>query len=155
MNKAIIKGNITRQPEVSYTPKGTAICSFGVAVSKRWKNDAGEQHEKTTFIECKCWGKTGEVICQHFDKGSPILLEGELDVEQWEDKQSGQKRSKMLVLVQNFEFCGDKRQAEEKPQGRTQRPPQRETRQAPARQPAKPAEEVADDDFQEDDEIPF
>lgn len=129
MNLVIIKGNLTRDPELKYTPKGTAITEFGVAINKTWTNDAGEKKEKVTFIDVKFWGKGGEVVAQYFTKGKPILIQGELDVEQWEDKATMQKRSKVVITAQSFEFCGGDKPSTPAPgrDERQQRQPQRQT----------------------------
>lgn len=129
MNLVIIKGNLTRDPELKYTPKGTAITEFGVAINKTWTNDAGEKKEKVTFIDVKFWGKGGEVVAQYFTKGKPILIQGELDVEQWEDKATMQKRSKVVITAQSFEFCGGDKPSTPAPgrdERQQQRPPQRQ-----------------------------
>lgn len=106
MNKVILKGNLTRDPEVRYTPKGTPVAEFAVATNRRWKDEAtGELREEATYTECRAWGRTGELVGQHFSKGRPILLEGRLAQEEWDDKETGKKRRKTLVIVNEFEFC--------------------------------------------------
>jgi len=111
--KVLIIGNITRQPEVRYLPAGTAICEFSVAVNEQWKAENGEKREKTTFVDCKCWAKRGEVIAEHFKKGDPIFVEGRLTQETWDDKATGAKRSKLTVTVDDFKFIGGKKGAKE------------------------------------------
>jgi single-strand DNA-binding protein len=103
-NKVILAGNLTRDPEVRYTPKGTAIARLGVAINRTWKNDAGETKEEVTFVDVDAFGRTAEVISQYLKKGRPILIEGRLRYETWDDKQTGQKRSKLGVVLDNFQF---------------------------------------------------
>ena len=106
-NKVIIAGHMTRDPEVKYLSSGSAICNFSVAVSEKWKDKtSGEMKESTAFIDCDAWGKTAEIIGQHFSKGKPILVEGRLKQENWDDKETGKKRSKLKVTVDSFQFLG-------------------------------------------------
>lgn len=111
MNIIILKGNLTRDPEVRYTPRGTAVAEFSMATNRRWMDDSGQVKEEVTFHECRCWGKSGESIGKHFVKGRPILIHGRQAQEQWEDKATGKKRSKTLNLVEHWEFCGESRGA--------------------------------------------
>lgn len=106
LNKVMLMGNLTRNPELRVTPKGTAVCQFGLAVNRRWKDDHDKDMEEVTFIDITAWGKTGEVIAKYFTKGRPIFVEGRLKFDQWEDKQSGQNRSKLSVMLERFEFLG-------------------------------------------------
>src|SRR6267142_5863980 len=103
-NKVILAGNLTRDPEVRYTPKGTAIAKLGLAINRTWKNEAGETKEEVTFVDVDAFGRTAEVISQYLKKGRPILIEGRLRYETWDDKQTGQKRSKLGVVLDNFQF---------------------------------------------------
>ena len=91
-NKVILVGNLTRDPELRYTPKGTAIAKIGLAVNRVWTNEAGEKKEEVTFVDVDAFGKTAETIGQYLKKGRPILIEGRLRYQTWEDKQSGQKK---------------------------------------------------------------
>jgi len=106
MNIVIIKGNTTRDPELRYTPNGTAICAVGVAVNEWWTDAAGEKQERVNFFDVDFWGKTGETVAQYFRKGKPILVQGKLRQDTWDDKQTGQKRSKIKIVAERFEFCG-------------------------------------------------
>lgn len=106
-NKVILGGRLVRDPELRYTPSQSAVCGFSIAVCRKFKV-GDEQREETAFIDCTAWGRTGEVINQHMKKGSPILLEGRIRQENWEDKQSGGKRSKLSVVVDGFQFVGPK-----------------------------------------------
>ena len=108
-NHTTLAGNLTRDPELKYTPKGTAICAFTIAVNRKWKSDSGEEKESVAFIDHKAFGKTGEVIAQCLKKGQPIFTVGRIDQENWDDKATGQKRSKLVVTVESFQFVGGKR----------------------------------------------
>lgn len=103
-NKVILAGNLTRDPELRYTPKGTAIARLGVAINRTWTSESGEKKEETTFVDVDAFGKQAEVIAQYFRKGRPILIEGRLRYDTWDDKQSGQKRSKLSVVLESFSF---------------------------------------------------
>jgi len=121
LNKVMLMGNLTRDPQLRFTANNTATASFGVAVNRRWKNQAGEQQEEVTFIDVDAWSRTAEVINQYFRKGDPIYVEGRLKLEQWDDKQSGQKRSKLKVVVEQFQFIGGKRDGQQKESSGTSR----------------------------------
>jgi single-strand DNA-binding protein len=103
-NKVILAGNLTRDPELRYTPKGTAIARLGIACNRKWKTETGEMKEEVTFVDVDAFGKTAETIGQYLKKGRPILIEGRLRYDTWEDKQSGQKKSKLGVVLENFQF---------------------------------------------------
>jgi single-strand DNA-binding protein len=103
-NKVILAGNLTRDPEVRYTPKGTAIAKLGMAINRTWKTDTGETKEEVTFVDVDAFGRQAEVISQYLKKGRPILVEGRLKLDQWDDKQTGQKRSRLGVVLEGFQF---------------------------------------------------
>src|SRR5258705_1714771 len=103
-NKVILAGNLTRDPEMRYTPKGTAVTKIGVAINRTWKSETGETKEEVTFVDVDAFGRTAEVIAQYLKKGRPILMEGRLRYETWEDKQTKQKRSKLGVVMESFQF---------------------------------------------------
>ncbi len=149
-NKVILVGNLTRDPELKYTPKGTAIAKIGLAVNHKWRSEAGELKEEVTFIDVEVWGKTAENVSQYMRKGSPILIEGRLKLDSWEDKQSGQKRSKLFVVGETVQFLGS-------PGGRSGEAsgdaPQ--SRPAPSAKPAAPAAESPEGDGPSDDDVPF
>ncbi len=105
-NKVILMGNLTRKPETRTTPNGQSVTSFGLAVNRTWRSQDGSQQEAVSFIDCVAWGKAGEIIAQYLDKGSAVLVSGRLDQRSWEDKESGQKRSKVEVVVEDFNFVG-------------------------------------------------
>jgi single-strand DNA-binding protein len=103
-NKVLLMGNLTRDPELKYTPKGTAIVEIGLAINRKWKSETGEAKEEVTFVDVSAFGRTAEVIAQYLKKGRPIMIEGRLKFDQWDDKQTGQKRSKLRVVCESFEF---------------------------------------------------
>jgi len=109
-NHVTLAGNLTRDPELKYTPKGTAICAFTIAINRKWKSDSGEEKESVAFIDHKAFGKTGEAIAKYLKKGQPIFTVGRLDQENWDDKATGQKRSKLVVVVESFQFVGGREQ---------------------------------------------
>ena len=97
-NRVILAGNLTRDPELRYTPKGTAIARIGLAINRTWKNEAGETKEEVTFVDVDAFGRQAEVIAQYMKKGRPLLVEGRLKLDQWEDKNTHQKQSKRSWL---------------------------------------------------------
>lgn len=103
-NKVILIGNLTRDPEVKYLPKGTAVCNIAMAVNRRWKNDAGEEKEDVYFADCKAFGKQAETIGQWVKKGHPLMIEGRLTREEWDDKKTGEKKSATRIMVESFQF---------------------------------------------------
>src|ERR1043166_1568319 len=111
-NKVILAGNLTRDPELRYTPKGTAIARIGMAINRTWKTETGETKEEVTFVDVAAFGRTAEVIAQYMKKGRPIFIEGRLKFDQWDDKQTGQKRSKLRVVCESFQFIDGNRPAE-------------------------------------------
>jgi single-strand DNA-binding protein len=104
LNKVFLIGNLTRDPELRVTPKGTAICQFGIAVNRQFKDDSGATRDETTFVDIEAWGKQGELVAKYLAKGRLAMVEGRLKLDQWEDKTSGQKRSKMKVVLENVQF---------------------------------------------------
>jgi single-strand DNA-binding protein len=151
-NKVILVGNLTRDPELRYTPKGTAIAKIGVAVNRVWTNEAGEKKEEVTFVDVDVFGRTAENVGQYMRKGRPILIEGRLRLDQWDDKQTGQKKSKLGVVAETVQFLGGTPGGGEggapAPSGapRAQRPPP----------PAAPAGEPLEGDGPpESDDVPF
>lgn len=105
-SKAIIAGNLTRDPELRSTPNGANVCSFSVAVNRTFKDAGGEQKEDVSFIDCSAWGKLGEMIAQYAKKGSGVLVSGRLSQRSWEDKNGGGKRSRTEIVVEDFNFTG-------------------------------------------------
>lgn len=105
-NKVTLMGNLTRDVEMRTTQSGQNVANFSLAVSRSWKGQDGQQQEQTSFINCVAWGKPGEIIAQYVSKGSPLLVSGRLDQRSWDDKDSGQKRSAVEVVVEDFNFIG-------------------------------------------------
>jgi len=106
-NKVILMGNLTRDPETRNTPNGQSVTNFSLAVNRTWKGADGQQNEDVSYIDCVAWGKPGEIIAQYLGKGRAVLVSGRLDQRSWEDKESGGKRSKIEVVVEDFNFVGD------------------------------------------------
>jgi len=105
-NQWIGMGNLTRDPQLSYTPNQSAVAEFGLAVNRKWKKQNESIGEEVLYIECKIWGKRAEVVSKHFKKGDPIFVIGHLKLETWE--KSGEQHSMIRVIVDNFEFIGEK-----------------------------------------------
>lgn len=149
-NKVILIGNLTRDPELRYTPKGTAIAKIGLAVNRSWKTETGESKEEVTFVDVDAFGRQAETIGQYLKKGRPILVEGRLRLDSWEDKQTGQKRNRLGVVLESFQFLdsgGRSTGAGGEEGSAPARPPR------PSTQPGTPAE--AGEDHPADDEVPF
>lgn len=106
-SKAIIAGNLTRDPEMRTTPNGANVASFSVAVNRNYRDGSGNTQETVSFIDCSAWGKAAEIITQYAKKGTGILVSGRLDQRSWEDKATGQKRSRVEIVVEDFNFLGD------------------------------------------------
>ncbi len=103
LNRVLLMGNLTRDPELRYLPSNTAVVSLGLAINRRWRNQQGEQQEETTFVDCEAFGKTAELLNQYLTKGRPVFIEGRLRLDQWQDKE-GNSRSRLKVVVENFQF---------------------------------------------------
>lgn len=114
LNKVFMAGNLTRDPELSFLPSQTALCSIGIAVNREWKSKDGEKKSEVCFIDCIAFGKTAENINKYFAKGNPIFLEGRLQFDQW-TAQDGTKRSKHKLAIDRFQFLGQNKEAEQKP----------------------------------------
>jgi single-strand DNA-binding protein len=153
-NKVILIGNLTRDPELRYTPKGMALAKFGLAVNRRWNSETGEQREETTFVDIDAFGKQAETVCQYMKKGSPILVEGRLRLDQWDDKQTGQKRSKLGVVLEGFQFLGSGNRSAEGASEQSAPPPRPRPAQAPAAAPP-PSSGAESDGPPEGDDVPF
>jgi len=142
-NKVIIAGNLTRDPELRYTPKGTAIAQITLAVNRKWKAETGEMREEVSFIDVDAFGRQAEVIGQYLKKGRPFLVEGRLKQDTWEDKNTKQKQSKIKVVLEGFSFIDSNRDAAG------------DAGAAPAAASA-PAPEAADTEVPpESDDVPF
>lgn len=104
LNKVFLIGNLTRNPELRVTPKGTPICSFSLAVNRQFRDDDGNAREEVTYVDIEAWGKQAELCSKYLTKGNPCMAEGRLRLDSWEDKQSGAKRSKLKVVLDNVQF---------------------------------------------------
>lgn len=107
-NRVILAGNLTRDPELRYTPKGTAIARIGLAINRVYTTETGEKKEEVTFVDVEAWGRQAEVVAQYMKKGRPFLVEGRLKLDQWEDKNTHQKQSKLKVVLESFSFIDSK-----------------------------------------------
>ncbi len=170
-NKVILLGNLTRDPQLKYLPSQTPVVEIGLAVSNKYKTASGEEREEVLFIDCNAFGKTAETINQYCQKGRPLLIEGRLKLDTWDDKQTGQKRSKHKVHIDSFTFVGSRdggggasggggagAGSGDRSQGDDQRPAERAApRNVPQQAAARPAPEAPFDDSQQfkDDDIPF
>jgi single-strand DNA-binding protein len=105
-NKVILLGNLTRDPEVRYTPKGSAVCDLGVAVNRQYTLDSGEKREEVTYVDVVLWSRLAEIAGEYLKKGRPVFIEGRLQLDTWDDKQSGQKRSKLRVIGETMQLLG-------------------------------------------------
>jgi single-strand DNA-binding protein len=109
LNKVLLMGNLTRDPELRVTPKGTPICQFSLAINRQFKMESGETREEVIYVDVEAWGKQGETIAKYCVKGRPLYVEGRLRLDQWEDKNTKEKRSRMKVVLEQFQFLGDGR----------------------------------------------
>jgi len=155
-NLVVLMGNLTRDPVIKNLPSNTTVCEFGLAMNRKFRTQAGEDREEVTFVDCTAFGKTAELIGEHFHKGKPIHIEGRLKYDSWEDKQGGGRHSKLSVAVSTFQFIGgrdegggDRQQEQPRQQSRQRQPAGRQQRQP---QPEPPFSE--NQEFKEDD-IPF
>lgn len=105
----MLMGNLTRDPELRVTPKGTPICQFSLAINRQFKMESGESREEVIYVDVEAWGKQGETIAKYLTKGRPLYVEGRLRLDQWEDKNTKEKRSRMKVVLEQFQFLGDSR----------------------------------------------
>ena len=169
-NKIILVGNLTRDPQLKYLPNQTAVVEFGLACNRKWKGPNGEDREDVTFVDCASFGKQAEVINQYFTKGKPIFIEGRLKFDSWEDKQGGGKRSKLSVVIENFQFIGsrvggggggpgggyDSQAGYNQSAAPQRRPmPQRAPQQGTAPQKPQPEQPFGDEQQFKEDDIPF
>jgi single-strand DNA-binding protein len=105
-NKVILLGNLTRDPEVRYTPKGSAVCDLGIAVNRVYTTDSGEKREEVTYVDVVLWARLAEIAGEYLKKGRPVFIEGRLQLDTWDDKQSGQKRTKLRVVGESMQLLG-------------------------------------------------
>lgn len=143
INTVILSGNLSKDPELRYTPKGSAICGFSVATNREWKTESGEKREEVSFIDCVCFGASGENVSKFFAKGRPILVEGRLKQETWDDKQTGAKRYAVKVVVDRWHFIGGKKDDVAQPKAKI------------SREDLPPGTKPAATDPPEGDDVPF
>ena len=167
INILTIGGNLTRDPELRVTPRGTSVCTFTVANNSTWTDSEGQPREEVCFLDVEAWGRTGETIAKHFSRGSPIIVWGKLKYDTWDDKQSGQKRSKHRLKVMwpagGFDFCGrvgaggDAGAPREEPPGDGHVTTANDSTQTepPAARPAPPPRHPATRPTDTDDDVPF
>ncbi len=120
-NRTILLGNLTRDPQLSYTPNQTAVCEFGIAVNHNWTGKDGNEHKEVLFMDCKMFGKRGEAVNNFCMKGEPLLVEGRLKLDTWK-QDDGLERSKIRLVVENFQFIGSKEDKPEQRPGRKEKP---------------------------------
>ena len=157
LNKVMLIGNLTRDPELRYTPKGTAVAAFGLAVNRVWNNDQGQQQEEVTFLDIETWGRQAETAGKYLTKGRPVFIEGRLKLDSWEDKETKQKRSKIKIVAEMIQFLSAPRGAEfrggEEGQGGESGAPRRSANRPPPR--TGPSEGATSGDEPPKDDIPF
>src|SRR3981189_3598429 len=107
-NKVILLGNLTRDPEIRYTPKGSAVCDLGLAVNRNYTLDNGEKREEVTFVDVVLWARLAEIAGEYLRKGRPVFIEGRLQMDSWDDKQTGQKRTKLRVVGESMQLLGSR-----------------------------------------------
>jgi single-strand DNA-binding protein len=107
-NKVILLGNLTRDPEVRYTPKGSAVCDLGIAVNRVYTTDSGEKREEVTYVDVVLWARLAEIAGEYLKKGRPVFIEGRLQMDTWDDKQTGQKRSRLRVVGESMQLLGSR-----------------------------------------------
>ena len=159
LNKVMLIGNLTRDPEIKYTPKGTAIADIGLAVNRNYTTESGEKREEVTFIDVTLWGRVAEIVGEYCKKGRPLFVEGRLQLDQWDDKATGQKRSKLKVVGDNIQLLGGREgggagggggggeHGEGRSEGRPQSRPAGKPAAPPQRPPADPDLDAPEDDI--------
>ena len=159
LNKVMLMGNLTRDPEVRYTPKGTAVAELGLAINRIYTADNNEKREETTFVDVTLWGRTAEIAGEFLKKGRPVFIEGRLQLDTWDDKQTGQKRSKLKVVGEAMQLIGSRGGGGEgggsgaSGGGGEHSAPPSSSRPAPS--PSKPKPPTDPDLEPEEDDIPF
>jgi single-strand DNA-binding protein len=157
LNKVMLIGNLTRDPELRYTPKGTAVADISLAINRVWNNEQNQKQEETIFVDVTLWGRQAELAQQYLTKGRGAYIEGRLQMDTWDDKETGKKRSKLKVIGESLQFLPDGRGgagggggAPQGGGGQQSRPPQQQRTAPPQGASAAPP-----DEFQEEDDIPF
>jgi single-strand DNA-binding protein len=155
LNKVMLIGNLTRDPELRFTPKGTAVADVAIAINRIWNNEAGQRQEETTFVDITLWGRQAELAQQYLTKGRGIYVEGRLQMDTWDDKATGQKRSKLKVIGENLQFLPDGRSTP----GRSPQPGEsgapRNGGMPNGGMPTHGGSAAPEGEYPEEDEIPF
>jgi len=156
-NKVILVGNLTRDPQLRYTPNQTAVCDFGLAINRKWKAADGQMKDEVCFVECTAWARTAETLQKYVTKGRPLFVEGRLTYQTWDGK-DGQKRSKLFVTVDTFQFIDSGKGGG--PGGANRPAPSQDAKSPPAaagggESQAPPGNEYDFNQNVEDDTIPF
>lgn len=150
LNKVMIIGNLTREPEISYTPRGAAVATLGIAINRTYTTESGEKRDDTTFVDVELWNKLAELAGEYLHKGNSVFIEGRLKLDSWDDKATGQKRYKLRVAGESMQFLTPKGSGGQQRQEHDDAPPQRSARPARQQRPVDP-----DLDTQDADDIPF
>lgn len=151
LNKVMLIGNLTRDPELRYTPNGKAVADISLAINRVWVNDAGQKQEDTTFVDVTLWGRQAELAQQYLTKGRGAYIEGRLQMDSWDDKETGKKRSKLKVVGDALQFLPDGRGGVPGNGGAPSSNSAPPTRSGPPRG----ASAAPPDEFQDEDDIPF
>lgn len=149
-------GNLTRDPELRHTPKGTAVAELGLAINRVWMDDQKGKQEETTFVDVTLWGRQAELAQQYLSKGRPVYIEGRLNLDTWDDKATGQKRSKLKVIGENLQFLSSPQGSQGGGGGgstQTSNPSSRSSE--PRNGPPQGGSAAPANDFEEEDDIPF
>ncbi|MFY9989127.1 MAG: single-stranded DNA-binding protein [Chthoniobacterales bacterium] len=150
LNRVLLIGNLTRDPDVRYTPKGTAVADIGLAINRVFTGEDGEKREEVTYVDVVLWSRLAEIAEQYLKKGRPVFIEGRLQLDSWDDKQTGQKRSRLRVVAENLQLLGSRGEGEAGGTGVAPAP--RRSAPAPAPKPNPPRDPDLD---AEPDDIPF
>src|SRR5580693_10654684 len=150
LNRVLLIGNLTRDPEIRYTPKGTAVADIALAVNRVFTGEDGEKREEVTYVDVVVWSRLAEIAEQYLKKGRPVFIEGRLQLDSWDDKQTGQKRSRLRVVAENLQLLGSRQEGEGS--GTSSPPPRRAP--GPSAPPARTEPRDPDLDAEPDD-IPF
>jgi single-strand DNA-binding protein len=154
LNKVMLIGNLTRDPELRYTPSGKAVADISLAINRVWNNEQGQKQEETIFVDVTLWSRQAELAQQYLTKGRGVYIEGRLQMDTWDDKETGKKRSRLKVVGDNLQFLPDGRGSAgggDRPAQQTSRPPQQAQRPGPQQG----ASAAPPDEYQEEDDIPF
>ena len=151
LNRVLLIGNLTRDPEIRYTPKGTAVADIGLAINRMFAGEDGEKREEVTYVDVVLWSRLAEIAEQYLKKGRPVFIEGRLQLDSWDDKQTGQKRSRLRVVAENLQMLGSRGEGDPGGAGGSSQAPRRPG-PAPAPRPNPPRDPDLDT---EPDDIPF